>query len=116
VDGAGLLQLRELQAREVDVFYASLQARIGLSKFGQVPSLPHSLTHIFAVPECLVHREESRSVENNLEHSRLLLVQLRELQAREVDVFYASLQARIGLSKFGQVPSFFVNTLKPRVE
>ncbi|KAJ1490197.1 hypothetical protein T484DRAFT_1777726, partial [Baffinella frigidus] len=35
VDGAGLLQLRELQAREVEVFYASVQARIGLTKFGQ---------------------------------------------------------------------------------
>ena len=44
------------------------------------------------------------------------LLQLRELQAREVEVFYASLQARIGLSKFGQVPPFFFITLPPRVE
>ena len=46
VDGAGLLQLRELQARVVDVFYEAVQARVGVKKFGHVLRLGAVLSEL----------------------------------------------------------------------
>mmetsp|Transcript_4912 Transcript_4912/g.17807 ORF Transcript_4912/g.17807 Transcript_4912/m.17807 type:complete len:1153 (-) Transcript_4912:125-3583(-) len=43
VDGAGLVQLRELLAREVQTFYDAVEKRLGVNKFGLVLRLADSL-------------------------------------------------------------------------
>jgi len=46
IDGTGLIQLRELQNKEVEVFYEAVEKRLGLSKFGLVLKLADALQEL----------------------------------------------------------------------